>query len=181
MQNANGDFFERLKASPRPVVVDFWASWCGPCKMIDPHLKKLGAEYDGRVDVWKVNADEQPEVLRQLKIYGIPTVISFKDGREITRQTGAAHYAGLVDLFEAALNGEHTPPASVPLTLIDRVLRIAIGAALLFVAYSGDFKGIFLVIAGLAGLAFFSAVHDRCPVWQAIKPRLMALFKPSDS
>jgi thioredoxin len=65
-------FFERLKQASLPVVVDFWAPWCGPCRMIEPVMDKLDIEYAGRVDVWKINADEQPEVLRSLRIYGIP-------------------------------------------------------------------------------------------------------------
>ena len=171
------DFFEKLRANPRPVVVDFWAPWCGPCKMVDPLLKKLGQEYDGRVDVWKVNADEQPDVLRSFKIYGIPTVIGFKDGREVVRQTGAANYTSLASVFDSAASGEIVTPAEVPLTWIDRLLRIAIGGLLLFLAYWQDFHGIYLLLAGLGGLALFSAVHDRCPVWQAIKPKLKEMLK----
>ena len=94
------DFFERLRQSNHPVVVDFWAPWCGPCKMIDPQLKKLDKEYEGQVEVWKINADEQPQLLRQLHIYGIPTLVSFKDGREVARQTGVAPYPVLAGLFD---------------------------------------------------------------------------------
>ncbi len=121
MENKNQDFFERLRQNPRPVVVDFWASWCGPCKMIEPQLKKLSGEYEGRVDLWKVNADEQPELLRQLKIYGIPTLVGFKDGAEVFRQTGAGNYSTLAGIFEGALNGERPEPVAVPLTIVDRV------------------------------------------------------------
>ena len=178
---AESNFFEKLKSNPRPVVVDFWAPWCGPCRMVDPLLKKLGQEFEGKVDVWKVNADEQPEVLRSLKIYSIPTVIGFKEGREVVRQTGAANYTALASIFDSAASGEIVTPAAVPLTWIDRLLRTAIGGMLLFMAYWQDFKGIYLLIAGLGILALFSAVHDRCPVWQAIKPRLKGLFKSNQS
>jgi thioredoxin 1 len=146
--------------------------------MIEPALKKLEAEYGGQVDVWRVNADEQPDLLRKLRIYGIPTLVSFKNGEEVLRQTGVASQGALGILFEAALSGEK--PASIGLTLVDRILRVVIGLALLFLAYIGGFDGIYLLVAGLAGVAFFSAVYDRCPVWQAIAPRLKALFSKTE-
>ncbi len=170
----DNNLFEKLKAHPRPVVVDFWAPWCGPCRMVDPVLKQLGKQYEGQVDVWKVNADEHPEVLRALRIYGIPTVIGFSAGQEVMRYSGAAGPDVLSRVFDAALSGEK-PPAP-PLTILDRLIRLAIGGVLLALAYSGGFSGFYLVLALLAGVAFFTAVYDRCPVWQAISPRLKALF-----
>ena len=83
------DFIERLHSNPQPVVVDFWAPWCIPCRAIKPVVEKLGEEYAGRVDLWEVNADEQPDLLRSLHIYGIPTLIAFHHGQEVGRRTGA--------------------------------------------------------------------------------------------
>jgi thioredoxin 1 len=130
-------------------------------------LKNVGSEYSGRVDVWKVNADEHPELLRQLRIYGIPTLVGFKDGQEVARRTGVGSPQALGALFEAAISGEK--PVKTGLGLTERVLRLATGAALVLLAYTRDFAGFYLVLAGLGGVVMFSAVHDRCPVWQAIK------------
>jgi thiol-disulfide isomerase/thioredoxin len=148
--------------------------------MIEPALKKLEQEYEGKVEVWKVNADEQPEVLRKLKIYGIPTVIGFKDRQEIVRQTGAANRAALERIFEAALTGEILAEAETPLTWLDRLIRIAIGVMFLGLAYLGSFRGLYAVFVLFAVIALFSAVHDRCPVWQAIKPKLKSLLSKSN-
>ncbi len=165
------DFFERLQSNPRPVVVDFWATWCGPCRMIEPGLKKAGSEYHGRVDVWRVNADEQPDLLRRLKIYGIPTLIGFRDGKEVVRRVGALSPDALGGLFEAALSAE-APAAGGGMALADRVLRLAIGAALIWGAYAMGFYAWGLLLAAAGLIVMFSAVHDRCPVWQAIKGKL---------
>jgi thioredoxin 1 len=138
--------------------------------MIEPALKQVGKDYEGRVDVWKVNADEHPELLRALRIYGIPTIVSFNQGQEVARHTGVASQGALSSLFAAALSGAQ--PLRTGLTSIDRLLRAAIGLALLLLAYTGEFSGVYLFLAALSGVAFFSAVHDRCPVWKAITARL---------
>ena len=88
---ATDDTFETdvLKASG-PVLVDFWAEWCGPCKMIAPALEEIGAEYAGRVTVVKVNIDENPQTPNNYGVRGIPTLIMFKDGKPAATKVGAA-------------------------------------------------------------------------------------------
>ena len=164
------EFFERLKQNPHPVVVDFWAPWCGTCRTIEPVMKKLGVEYAGRVDVWKINADEQPDVLHSLRIYGIPTLVAFNNGQEVARRTGAASPAILAPLFEAALSG--IKPVQTGRAPLDRLLRLVIGSTLFILAFQGNFSGFYLLLAGLGALIAFSAVHDRCPIYRAVSARV---------
>jgi thioredoxin 1 len=72
-----------------PVVVDFWAPWCGPCKMVAPTLEKLAKEYEGKMLIAKVNTDENPEWAGKFGVQGIPTMLFFFDGKVVHRQVGA--------------------------------------------------------------------------------------------
>ncbi len=173
------DFFERLKQNSHPVVVDFWAPWCGPCRMIDPIMKRLGESYTGRVDVWKINADEQPELLQKLRIYGIPTLVAFHQGEEVSRRTGVASQEMLATLFEAALSGEK--PVQMGPAPLDRILRLLAGSALFVLAVVNNFSGWYLLLAGVGGVITFSAIYDRCPIYKAVTGRLKTLLGKSPS
>jgi thioredoxin 1 len=96
--------FEGLMQKPdMPVVVDFWAEWCGPCHMIAPAVADLAAEFEGRAFVAKLNADEYPEILGRYGIMGIPTLIYFKGGQEVDRVVGVTGYATLKRKLEQLL------------------------------------------------------------------------------
>ncbi len=82
------NFNDEVLTADVPVVVDFWATWCGPCKMIAPVIEQLAEELDGKVKVGKVNVDEQMELAMEYKIEVIPTLIYFKDGKVVKKTTG---------------------------------------------------------------------------------------------
>ena len=91
-----------LKSS-EPVVVDFWAEWCGPCKMIGPSLEEIATEMQGKVKIVKMNVDENPGVPGSLGIRSIPTLILFKDGKAASQQVGAAPKGELAKWISSAI------------------------------------------------------------------------------
>ena len=97
------EFDRQLSESTVPVVVDFWAEWCGPCHAIAPSVVKMAQEYDGRAFVGKVDADEYPEILSRYGIMGIPTLIYFKGGQEVDRVVGVNSYGTLKNKLERLL------------------------------------------------------------------------------
>ena len=82
-------FDEEVKGSTEPVLVDFWAEWCGPCKMIAPILDEIAGEHAGKLSIAKLNVDENPDVARRFDVMSIPTLIVFKDGAPQKRLVGA--------------------------------------------------------------------------------------------
>jgi len=100
----DADFEEKVLKNELPVVVDFWAPWCGPCRMVAPILDKLAVEFEGKVVIAKVNTDEHQQYMMQYGVQGIPTMIFVHEGKLVHRQVGALPEPMLRDLFEQFVN-----------------------------------------------------------------------------
>ncbi len=99
---SDASFEADVLKSPTPVLLDFWAEWCGPCKMIAPSLEALATEYAGKVTIAKMNVDENQSVPAQFGIRGIPTLILFKDGKQVATKVGAVSKAQLQQFIDAS-------------------------------------------------------------------------------
>ena len=94
---------KELIASGKPVVMDFWAEWCGPCRQIGPFVDELAAQYEGQVTIGKYNVDEGDEISGEYGIRNIPTLLFFKDGQLVDKHVGSANKAQLEDKVKALL------------------------------------------------------------------------------
>jgi thioredoxin 1 len=99
----DGNFEEVVIKSGKPVVVDFWAEWCGPCRMIAPIMEELSAEYAGKAVITKCDVDSNPAVAAKYGIRNIPTVLFFKDGKIADKQVGAVPKNSFVNKLNALL------------------------------------------------------------------------------
>jgi len=155
------EFEQKISESNKPVIMDFWATWCGPCMMTKPILEKLAEEYADKVEFMPINADDSREVLEQFRVLGIPTVITLRDGKVIGRVTGTQNETNYRIMFEALADGREV---KIPVNQFDRTLRLGAGALLVMVGISTSNW----IVAGIGGVIAFMGIYDRCPIWKSL-------------
>lgn len=96
-------FDETVGSATLPLLVDFWAEWCGPCKMVAPILDEIAGEHGDRIQIAKLNVDDSPEIARRFGVMSIPTMIVFKDGEETMRMVGAKGKGQLLDELSSVM------------------------------------------------------------------------------
>lgn len=99
----DGNFDELVLKSDKPVLVDFWAEWCGPCRMVGPVVEELAGEYEGKAVIGKVNVDENREISAKYGIRNIPTLLVFKNGEVVDKQVGVAPKNQLASKLDAQM------------------------------------------------------------------------------
>ena len=101
--NITNENYEALLADSKPLVIDFWAEWCGPCRQIGPFVDELAAQYEGQVTIGKYNVDEGEEISGEYGIRNIPTLLFFKDGQLVDKHVGSANKAQLEEKVKKLL------------------------------------------------------------------------------
>ena len=103
LEATDGNFDELVLKSDKPVIVDFWAEWCGPCRMVGPIVEEVGVDYEGKAVVAKVDVDSNPGITAKYGIRNIPTILFFKNGEVADKQVGAVPKSTLVSKLDALL------------------------------------------------------------------------------
>jgi thioredoxin len=158
------EFQHKITQSEKPIVVDFWATWCMPCKITKPIIERLAKRYAEQVEFLAVDADASQDLVAHYGVYGIPTVLAYRDGEELARVSGAQNKATYQGIFDSLANGGEL---KVSISRFDRVLRISAGVVLGLLGISSANW----LLLDLAGVIAFWGVYDRCPVWAALTKR----------
>ena len=169
------EILQYSKQSEKPVVVEFWAPWCVPCRLMTPALEKTARQYRDTVELMRVNADEHPQAVKDFGIMGIPAIVVISNGQVISRHTGAMDLTQLEILFQAAANKQEI---LIPPTSSQRIMRIGSGLA---VALMGYFWGPPVLLYLLGAAIAFSGLYDRCPIFKMLYPRLKTFFNPKST
>lgn len=103
LEITDANFEELVMKSNKPVLIDFWAEWCGPCRMVGPIVEELSKDYEGKAVVGKVNVDTNPNISMNFGIRNIPTILFFKNGQVVDKQVGAVPKANLAAKLDAQL------------------------------------------------------------------------------
>jgi thioredoxin 1 len=164
------EFQQKISQTNKPVVVDFWAPWCIPCRMTKPILEKLAQDFSQKVDFLPINADESREVLEQFHVSGIPTVIAWNNGSVAGRLTGAQNEAVYGAMFGALADGREV---KIPVSTFSRMIRLGAGGLLILI---GIYSTSWLVMMA-GGVVTFLGVYDRCPIWGAVTGMFKQVLK----
>lgn len=155
------EFQQKVSTVERPIVVDFWAPWCMPCKVTKPILELLAKEYANKVEFLPINSDDSRDVLEQFRVIGIPTVLTIRNGKVVGRVTGAQNESVFRAMFEALAEGKEV---KVPMSPFDRMFRLGAGALLVIYGMSSSNW----LVLGIGGIVAFLGIYDRCPIWRAL-------------
>ncbi len=167
------EYNDRITSAARPLLVYFWAPWCIPCRAMSPRIQEMAPQFDGRMDLLKINADEAPELIRSLNILSIPTLLAYANGELLFQRSGSQNPAALRQIYSAAAAARTFAAGLRP---VERILRAAAGTMLgLFGLSITGGLNILLLLAG--GALVFSAIYDRCPIYRAVSARVRAVVR----
>lgn len=169
------ELVDRSIRSSKPIVVEFWAPWCTPCKLMAPALEKTALTYAKFIDLVRINVDEHPEAIRDFGILGVPSIVVLSGGKENAKHTGILNETQLNALFHGVLTDQEI---LIPPDNFQRLSRIASG--LMLVVY-GYFWGSAIFLYPLGAILFFSAFYDRCPVFRMLYPKFKSFFRSNNA